>query len=128
MYLLPEPGPWPCGSAPVFSNSPSATSPWAGPACPGGGGGYFRLIPLSIFQLGIRAILRRAGGYCFYLHPWEIDPGQPRVREAPPLLRFRQYCNLQRTGPRLTALLEQFQDCRFVTCSEYLELLDNQNP
>lgn len=95
---------------------------------PWGGGGYFRLIPLSIFQLGIRAILRRTGGYCFYLHPWEIDPGQPRIREAPPLLRFRQYCNLQKTRTRLSALLERFRDCRFVTCSEYLELLDNQNP
>ncbi len=127
---LPRPG---AGSLALrlsrnFYELPISNLPLGRTHLPWGGGGYFRIIPLALFQLGLRSIMRRTGGYCFYLHPWEIDPGQPRVREAPPLLRFRQYCNLQRTRPRLQSLLENFRNCRFLTCSEYLELLDNQNP
>jgi hypothetical protein len=44
----------------------------------------------------------------FYLHPWEIDPEQPRQRQAPLRSRFRHYLNLSRTEPRLRRLLREF--------------------
>jgi len=54
-----------------------------------------------------------------YLHPWEFDPEQPRM-PASPLRRFRHYVNLDRTLPRLVALLERF---RFVGMERALEEL-----
>jgi hypothetical protein len=45
----------------------------------------------------------------FYLHPWEVDPGQPRVAGARWRSRFRHYLNLGRTLPRLSRLLTDFQ-------------------
>ena len=49
---------------------------------PWGGGGYFRLIPSFIFRLGVQSILKKENAYLFYIHPWEMDPKQPRVKEA----------------------------------------------
>jgi hypothetical protein len=48
------------------------------------GGGYFRFFPGPVFRKGVRSILDREGVYSFYMHPWEIDPGQPRVAAASP--------------------------------------------
>ena len=44
----------------------------------------------------------------FYLHPWEIDPDQPRL-PAGALGRFRHYRNLHKTESRLRALMRDFQ-------------------
>jgi hypothetical protein len=45
----------------------------------------------------------------FYFHPWEVDPGQPRVQDAPPRSRFRHYLNLDRMHDRLDRLLQDFR-------------------
>jgi polysaccharide deacetylase family protein (PEP-CTERM system associated) len=50
---------------------------------PFGGGGYFRLMPYTFFKKGIRRILAKDDAYSFYLHPWEVDPDQPRVENIP---------------------------------------------
>jgi polysaccharide deacetylase family protein (PEP-CTERM system associated) len=76
---------------------------------PASGGGYFRLFPYPL----TRWLLTRAGRVgerpaIFYLHPWEIDPEQPRQRQAPLRSRFRHYLNLGRTEPRLRRLLRNF--------------------
>jgi len=76
---------------------------------PASGGGYFRLFPYPL----TRWLLRRASQVnqtpaVFYLHPWEIDPEQPRQHRAPFLSRFRHYLNLDRTEPRLRRLLSNF--------------------
>jgi len=76
--------------------------PWAG-------GGYFRLLPYAVFRAGIRRILASGMPYVFYLHPWEIDPGQPRVEGLPRSYRFRHYINLDQTEKRLEALLADFE-------------------
>jgi peptidoglycan-N-acetylglucosamine deacetylase len=89
---------------------------------PWGGGAYFRLLPAGLFRLGVRRILDQQGAYLFYLHPWELDPGQPRVEGASLNSRFRHYSNLGKTHRRLERLIESFSDCRFVTCADYLEL------
>lgn len=93
----------------------------AGKTLPLGGGGYFRLMPWPLFMLGMRRILSREGACLLYLHPWEIDPDQPRVEGLPRSYRFRHYVNLEKTLPRLRKLVKTFKRCRFVTCQEYLE-------
>jgi hypothetical protein len=44
----------------------------------------------------------------FYLHPWELDPSQPRVAGMPWQNRFRHYNNLEKTEERLERLLSDF--------------------
>jgi polysaccharide deacetylase family protein (PEP-CTERM system associated) len=88
---------------------------------PWSGGAYFRLMPLGIFQRGVRAILDNDGAYVFYMHPWEIDPEQPRVGQASPAARFKHYANLEKTMGKLRGMMERFEDCRFVGCGEYIK-------
>lgn len=76
---------------------------------PAGGGGYFRLLPYVLSRSLIRRVNEADGKPAvFYFHPWEIDPAQPRQRQAPLKARFRHYLNLHRTEPRLRALLRDF--------------------
>lgn len=88
---------------------------------PWGGGAYFRLLPVLLFKIGVRSILKNQGAYLFYVHPWEIDPEQPRVHDAPSLCSFRHYVNLTRTHSRLSAFLKAFDHCCFPTCFRYLK-------
>lgn len=92
------------------------------PVFPWGGGGYFRLIPWWIFKKGIESILEKDGAYLFYIHPWEIDPCQPRVREASKSFQFRHYLNLKDAYLKLLKLLTAFQHLDFITCKEYLSV------
>jgi len=73
------------------------------------GGGYFRIFPYAWTQWGIRRVnsLEQLPAI-FYLHPWEIDPDQPRLR-AGLVSRFRHYRNLHKTESRLRRLLTEFQ-------------------
>jgi polysaccharide deacetylase family protein (PEP-CTERM system associated) len=85
---------------------------------PVAGGGYFRILPYAWTHWGIRRINRREGRPAiFYLHPWEIDPWQPRLR-AGWVSRFRHYRNLSKTEPRLRRLLRDF---RFSTVQRVLD-------
>ena len=88
---------------------------------PWGGGSYFRLIPFPIFKIGVKTILRRDNAYLSYLHPWEIDHEQPRLKAVSISYKFRQYTNLNKTYPRLKNLIESHRHCRFITCSQYLD-------
>lgn len=90
---------------------------------PWGGGGYFRLFPLSLFLRGVRKILRREGAYLFYSHPWEFDPEQPRISEARPLPRFRHYLNLHRTLPRFIRMIQGLSGSSFFTCKQYIDMV-----
>jgi polysaccharide deacetylase family protein (PEP-CTERM system associated) len=89
---------------------PMTTVRVAGRNLPCAGGGYFRLCPYALFRLGLRRVHRadRLSGV-FYFHPWEIDPGQPRVPRAPLLSRFRHGVNIARMEGRLARLLRDFQ-------------------
>lgn len=75
---------------------------------PASGGGYFRLFPYSASRWLLNQARRNSIPTIFYLHPWEIDPGQPRHRDAPLRSRVRHYLNLRRTEPRLRRLLCNF--------------------
>jgi len=87
---------------------------------PWGGGAYFRIIPFSIFKLGVENILKKENAYLFYMHPWEIDPDQPRVCKASSSSKFRHYINLKKTFLKLTRFIEYFGQCRFVSCRQHL--------
>lgn len=73
------------------------------------GGGYFRLLPYACSQLLLaRHIRRERLPATFYFHPWEIDPGQPRVQRLPLRSRFRHYVNLGGAERKLERLLRDF--------------------
>ena len=88
---------------------------------PWGGGAYFRIIPFQIFKRGVERILKKENAYLFYMHPWEIDPDQPRVGEASSSCKFKHYINLKKTFLKLTRFIEYFSQCRFVSCRHYLD-------
>ena len=95
---------------------PVTTRRLLGRNLPMGGGGYFRLYPGGVVRSAVRAAEREGRSACIYLHPWEFDPEQPRVRTS--LLKgFRHYVGLDRTLARLEALLAEF---RFVGLEEVL--------
>jgi polysaccharide deacetylase family protein (PEP-CTERM system associated) len=75
---------------------------------PWGGSGYFRILPYAAFEYGVRRILRERGQFVFYMHPWELDPAQPRVRELGWRDRFRQYHGLRGAERKLARLLGDF--------------------
>jgi polysaccharide deacetylase family protein (PEP-CTERM system associated) len=87
---------------------------------PLGGGGYFRLIPLSIFKKGVKSILNNYKTYIFYMHPWEIDDLQPRVKNASRFYKFRHYVNLNKNASKLSSFIKYFSKSQFVTCHNYL--------
>jgi polysaccharide deacetylase family protein (PEP-CTERM system associated) len=84
---------------------------------PVGGGGYFRLYPYALTRHALRKVNAAGRPFAAYLHPWELDPGQPRLRPGR-LKAFRHYVNLRRTEPRLVRLLNDFD---FDTLSVALE-------
>ena len=87
---------------------------------PIGGGGYFRILPYAWTRWGIRRLNRvEQRPAVFYLHPWEIDPDQPRI-PASLRSRLRHYTNLARMERKLAMLLRDF---RFAPLSEVCEQL-----
>jgi polysaccharide deacetylase family protein (PEP-CTERM system associated) len=88
--------------------APGSTVKWGPMNLPVGGGGYFRILPYQWTRWGIARLNHvEKLPAIFYLHPWEIDPEQPRLR-APVLSRFRHYFNLGRTESRLRTLIRDF--------------------
>jgi len=103
-------------SGAVIREFPLTTAHIMGLSIPAAGGGYFRQFPYPVFSY----LFRNASGFgarpqMFYLHPWEIDPEQPRYNNASWFSRFRHYTNLDKCHDRLERLLEDF---RFGTVSE----------
>jgi polysaccharide deacetylase family protein (PEP-CTERM system associated) len=85
---------------------------------PFSGGGYFRLFPYSYTKLCMKRCNAQGRSAIFYLHPWELDPGQPRIK-LPLSKAIRHYRNLDQTEKRLDSLLGDFQ---FTTVREVLGL------
>ena len=78
-------------------------------AFPVGGGGYFRLYPLWLTRRLLQHVNRQARRpFAFYIHPWEVDPEQPRLRAGSFSSRLRHYVNLQPTIAKLSKLLDDF--------------------
>ena len=92
-----------------FVEVPLTTLRWRDVNLPCAGGGYFRLLPYWLTARNLRAARASNARPCvFYLHPWEIDPEQPRIRGVSLKTRVRHYTNLSRTRSRLERLLRDF--------------------
>ena len=89
-----------------------------GKRLPFSGGGYFRLFPYSYTKFCMRKCNREGRPAVFYLHPWELDPGQPRIK-INRSKSIRHYRNLDQTEKRLDQLLGDF---KFTTIKEVLGL------
>jgi polysaccharide deacetylase family protein (PEP-CTERM system associated) len=87
---------------------PPTTLRMAGMCLPAAGGAYFRLFPYRLVSAALRQCERRDVPGVFYIHPWEIDPEQPRIAVSW-LTAARHYGGLHRTLPRLERLLTEFQ-------------------
>lgn len=77
---------------------------------PSSGGGWFRLFPYALTRWMIQQVNQvDRQSAIFYFHPWEIDPGQPRIAGIDAKTRFRHYVNIGRTDARLQQLLQDFR-------------------
>lgn len=89
---------------------PVTTAMFRGKRLAAGGGGFFRVLPYGFSRWAIRQVNRKEGRPAvFYFHPWEIDPGQPRVAGAPLRSRLRHYTNLARMAGKLGQLVHEFR-------------------
>ena len=88
---------------------PPATLPIGKWNIPIAGGGYFRLFSYSFIKWGLKKINSGGNFFVFYLHPWEVDPEQPRFSQASRIHRFRHYVNLHKTKNRLKQLVTDFE-------------------
>ena len=89
---------------------PASTARLMGRNIPVSGGGYFRLFPFALSKYIIdRHQNTSSHPYIFYFHPWELDPEQPRFRQASRKARFRHYLNLNAFEARLSELLRGYR-------------------
>jgi polysaccharide deacetylase family protein (PEP-CTERM system associated) len=125
LYGTPEAPRTPFSPVPGMLEIPLTSVRMLGVDMPASGGGYFRLLPYPLTR-GLLHYARRVNRSpaVFYLHPWEIDPEQPRQQSAPWKSRFRHYLNLDRTEPRLRRLLLDFTWMRM----DRLFLSDERGP
>ncbi|PYO92436.1 MAG: polysaccharide deacetylase family protein [Gemmatimonadetes bacterium] len=103
---------------------PPTTLRCAGMRFPAAGGAYFRLFPYGLVRAALRQCERRGTPGTFYIHPWEIDPAQPRLAVSW-LTSARHYGGLRRTLPRLERLLTEF---RFRPIGETVPALARAHP
>lgn len=96
---------------------PPSTTSLLGFQLPVGGGGYLRLYPFGLFRWLLARVESSRRPLVIFLHPWEIDPAQPRM-SGPLLSRLRTYLNLHKTERRLTQLLHRH---RFEPIREAIE-------
>lgn len=105
-----------CTSGRSILEFPPATTRIAGMNFPAAGGGYLRIFPLLYTFWTFRQFEKVRNPLVLYLHPWEIDPDQPRVA-APFKSRFRHYTHLRRTEDRLERILRRY---RFLSFRDHL--------
>ncbi len=96
---------------------PPATLRRFGLSIPAGGGAYFRIFPYSLTRNALLDCEKNGTPGTFYVHPWELDPDQPRF-DVPWHTRFRHYTGLNRTQPRLKQLLTEFRFSRIADATE----------
>lgn len=89
---------------------PLSTLPMFGKNWPISGGGYFRLYPYRLTRWAVKKFSEsEQEPYIFYMHPWELDPGQPKINDINAKTRFRHYLNLSKVDGRLNRMLQDFQ-------------------
>ena len=107
-YGIPDADLGPHRLAEGLTELPMGVAEVLGRRVPCSGGGYFRLYPYALTRALMRRCNQQGRPVMFYLHPWEADPGQPRVAGLSWSKRFRHYNNLDRTEERLEWLLNDF--------------------
>lgn len=119
--INPAPHRAPLGCEGIWEAPPSVIN--LGPIrMPIAGGGYFRIFPESLTRgLHSRFMAQQQRPFVFYIHPWEVDPDQPRM-PAGPLTRFRHYRNLHLTEERLERMLDRIS---FGTLGELIRDCDS---
>jgi polysaccharide deacetylase family protein (PEP-CTERM system associated) len=112
-----------------FYEIPLSTVNLLGQHIPMAGGAYFRLFPSIIFNCLVKQKIKRDGFYNFYLHPWEFEPEQPRIKNIPLNYRIRHYTGLKKTGKKLEKLivLLKSQGCEFVTLRDYVKIYEMEH-
>ncbi len=104
----PEPHRVAAPSGRTLAEFPMSAASFLGLQVPVSGGGYFRILPYWLTRAGLKQINeQRQRPFAFYLHPWELDPGQPRIKVGA-FSRFRHYTNLSRCEARLRRVLGEF--------------------
>lgn len=88
---------------------PVTTAKFAGRTLAAGGGGFFRLLPYGFSRWAVRQVNAASQPAIIYFHPWEIDPGQPRVANAPIRSKLRHYTNLRVMAAKLKRLMGDFE-------------------
>jgi polysaccharide deacetylase family protein (PEP-CTERM system associated) len=88
---------------------PVTTARFAGRTLAAGGGGFMRLLPYGFTRWAIERMNREGHPAILYFHPWEIDPGQPRVADAPFKSKVRHYSGLSAMAGKLRKLLDDFE-------------------
>lgn len=73
------------------------------------GGGYMRLLPYLVMKFGLRHLNRQGQPGIIYLHPWELDPDQPRIPNIRATTKFRHYVNLHATAFKLRSFVHDFE-------------------
>jgi peptidoglycan-N-acetylglucosamine deacetylase len=104
-----------------FYELPVSNFKFVGQSIPWGGGAYFRFIPFIIFMQGIRKIFRKYHSYLFYMHPWEIDPEQPRIGKPLSAGFIKHYHNQKQTLNNLKKMICSFSKLNFITCRDYID-------
>ena len=104
----PEPHRVTAPSGRTIAEFPMSAASFFGLHVPVSGGGYFRILPYWLTRAGLKQINEKSKRpFAFYLHPWELDPGQPRIKVGA-FSRFRHYTNLSRCEARLRRVLGEF--------------------
>lgn len=89
----------------------------AGQRVPVAGGGWFRQLPLAVIRRGLAAVLADGMPAVFYIHPWEIDPAQPRMNVGM-VTRVRHYRGLSQAESRLRELLNMWRFESFASLTQ----------
>jgi polysaccharide deacetylase family protein (PEP-CTERM system associated) len=74
----------------------------------GAGGGFFRLFPYALSRHAVTRVNKQGRPATFYFHPWDMDPGQPFVTDAPLRSKLRHYTNLSAMAGKLRRLTSDF--------------------
>jgi polysaccharide deacetylase family protein (PEP-CTERM system associated) len=98
----------------IIKEYPMTVVDFLGRRIPAGGGGYFRLYPDFLTKRNFKKVNAEGRPVVVYLHPWEFDPGQPRVKGAGFGNTFRHYYNLKKTAYKLDKLLASFEFGPFI--------------
>jgi polysaccharide deacetylase family protein (PEP-CTERM system associated) len=104
----------------ALAEFPLATTSFFNYPIPAAGGGYLRQFPLAVIRRAFREANARGESATFYIHPWEIDPGQPRLPVSA-INRIRHYRGLGTALNRIESLLGEFSFGAISSCLSQLE-------